>query len=346
MATIPKTVGEFSVLPVRLPQLPSLTLPTPATHYIYVRRNAPKIATEDDDRSLFLSNVPVDATEDLFRELFSLLVGAGRFESVTFEETRRQRREFGSDDEDGSEDDSGSELDVMPRHAANLKSLESRKRKRQAGGTGRGAEDDAKRTSNSLAQQRRQAKLPATWPRTLRQSGSTAVALLADAKSVEIVFKAIAKVHKSASPAQYPLWPASSALGPSWLAGHNRMAYPNHATLLASVDSFFALFNRKEAEAAELARRLRNVPDEDGFVTVTRASGGRSAPARQEDAVSARAKQLAKQEQQRSDMTSFYRFQLRERKKEEQSEMQRRFLDDQKRVAAMREKRGKFKPEA
>lgn len=344
MVTIPKTIGEFAVLPVQLPQLASLTLPTPATHYLYVRRNAPQIPTEDDDRSLFLSNVPADATEDLFRELFAELVGAGRFESLTFEETRRQRRDFGSDDEDESEDDSGSELDVMPRHAANLKSLESRKRKRENGSNGRNGEE--KKGSSSRAQQRRQAKLPATWPRTLRRSGSTAVALLADAKSVEIVFKAIAKAHKTA---QFPTWPAASSastpLGPSWLAGHNRMAYPNQDELRASVDSFFALFTLKEEEAAELARRMRNVPDEDGFVTVTRASGGRSAPARQEDAASARAKQLAKQEAQRAEMKTFYRFQLREDAKKKQFEMQRKFMDDQKRVAAMREKRGKFKPE-
>ncbi|ERT02276.1 ribosomal rRNA-processing protein 7 [Sporothrix schenckii 1099-18] len=357
MASIPKSFGDYAVLPVQLPQLPSLAHLPPATHFLYVRRNAPKIATADDERSLFVANVPVDSTEEHFRALFALLVGPGRFESISFEEERRRAAKARPDnDSDDDDDNYGSESDfddfdaVLPRQAASLADLQSRKRKREGGHGGRGGRDGNPDDSSKVAakQLRQQATLPTTWPRSLRRSGSTAVALFADAKSVDVVLKAVAKAHKGS---QYPEWPPleGSSLGAPWLAGHNRLAYPNRESLRESVDAFFALFNQQEAAAADLARRLRNVPDEDGFVTVTRGTtggGGRGAPARQQEAASARAKQLAKQERQRQDMTNFYRFQLRERKKEEQLDLQRKFQEDSKRVAAMREKRGKFKPEA
>ncbi|KAL1914096.1 hypothetical protein Sste5344_000366, partial [Sporothrix stenoceras] len=354
MASIPKTLGDYVVLPVQLPQLPSLAHLPAATHFLYVRRNAPKIATADDERSLFLANVPVDGTEEHFRTLFASLVGPGRFESITFEEERRRAAKAKTDNsDDGSEndsddddsDDSESDFDgfdaVLPRQAATLADLQSRKRKREGGHNGKARRDDSHKAA--AKQLRQQATLPTTWPRSLRRSGSTAVALFADAKSVDVVLKAVAKAHKSA---QYPEWPSvegASSLGAPWLAGHNRQAYPNRESLRESVDAFFVLFNQQEAAAADLARRLRNVPDEDGFVTVTRGTtggGGRGAPARQQEAAAMRAKQLAKQERQRQDMTNFYRFQLRERKKEEQLDLQRKFQEDTKRVQAMKEKRG------
>ncbi|CAK7202578.1 hypothetical protein SEUCBS139899_005302 [Sporothrix eucalyptigena] len=346
MASIPKSLGDYAVLPVQLPQPQSIAHLPPATHFLYVRRNAPKIATADDDRSLFIANAPVDSTEEHFRALFGSLVGPGRFESISFEEERRRQRKQaagGDDFDDDSESDFEGFDTAAPRRAASLSDLQSRKRKRE-GGDKEDREESRRSAMNAL---RQQSQLPATWPQSLRRSGGTAVALFADAKSVEIVLKAVAKLHK-ASAQQYPAWPSAS-LGAPWLAGHNRMNYPNREDLRESVDAFFALFNQQEAEAAELARRLRNVPDEDGFVTVTRGTTGgasRGGAARQQEAALARAKQLAKQERQRQDMTNFYRFQLRERKKEEQLELQRKFQEDRKRVAAMREKRGKFKPEA
>ncbi|CAK7271808.1 hypothetical protein SEPCBS57363_004812 [Sporothrix epigloea] len=349
MATIPKTLGDYAVFPCQLPQLQSIAHLPPATHYFYIRRNAPKIATTDDERSLFIANVPADGTEGHFRALFASIVGPGRFESISFEEDRRRPRIKVADNDNDSENESESDFNdldgVLPRQAASLAELKSRKRKRE------GAEKNDREESrrNAINALREQSHLPAAWPQTLHHSGSTAVALFADSKSVDVVLKAVAKLRK-ASPQHYPTWPSlpSSPLGAPWVAGHNRMAYPNHEVLRESVDAFFALFNQQESEAAELAHRMRNVPDEDGFITVSRGTtggAGRGVAARQQEAALARAKQLAKQERQQQDMTNFYRFQLRERKKEEQLELQRKFQEDRKRVEAMREKRGNFKPE-
>ncbi|KXX73852.1 Ribosomal RNA-processing protein 7 [Madurella mycetomatis] len=322
MPSGPATFGDFSVLPVSIPPLPSF--PRNVIHYLYVRRNTPKVPTVTDARSLFLTNVPVDSTEAHLRALLVFLVGTGRFESATFEDKRKDAQLHSPIDA------------AQPAHATRLLQGHGsgRKRKRE--------DEEAERAKEEAAM-----RLPSTWTRPLRRSGSTAVVLLADEKSVEQVLKAIAKLHRTK---KYPTWGENlpegrvPALGSVWLKAHNRMSYPDSGTLQASVEAFSVLFARREQEAAEIAKRLRNEPDEDGFVTVTR--GGRNTPASRNEAEEAKRKMMEKEEKKKGELTNFYRFQLRERKKAEQAELLKRFDDDRKKLSAMREKRGKFVPEA
>lgn len=312
MAPIPKKIGEFSVLPLRIPALPSF--PQDATHHLYVRRHEPKIPTLDDERSLFVTNVPIDSTEPHFRAIVSALVGSGRFESIQFESDKKT-----------------SLASLEPAQAARLNGITSRKRKRD--------DDDSEDEEEEIA------RLPPAWTRTLHRSGSTAIIVLADEKSVDLVLKAITKVHKTK---KFPVWGDGvqekvPPLGSQWLKSHNKLSYPPMEILQQSVDAFFNVYSRKEKEANELAKRLRNEPDEDGFVTVTR--GGRAAPARRDEAEEARKKMLEKEQRKKDEMGNFYRFQLREKKKAEQAELVKKFDEDRKRVNAMKAKRGKFRPE-
>ncbi|KAF4124243.1 ribosomal RNA-processing protein 7 [Geosmithia morbida] len=315
MATREKNGEEFVILPVQLPPLPSF--PVTAVHEIRVRRNAPKIPTANDSRSLFLKNVPADSTEPHFRAVFASLVGAGRFETVDFE---------------GKASSTAAVLD--PARAMTINSL-ARKRKRGD------VEDEGRRREEEEAQ------LPDIWTRKLHASSSTAVVLLADEKSVQLVLKAIAKVHKSH---RYPVWGEGLAddvppLGAPWLSSHLQLSSrADKLETKKSVHAFFNTFNRKEKEAAELAKRLRNEPDEDGFVTVTRGSS-RVAPASRDEAEDARRKMIEKDARKKDGMQDFYRFQLRQRRKDEQASLIKRFEEDRKKVDAMREKRGKFRPE-
>ncbi|KAK3499101.1 ribosomal RNA-processing protein 7-domain-containing protein [Neurospora hispaniola] len=323
MAPSPQTIGEFSVLPISIPPVPSF--PRNVVHYLYVRRNTPKIPTANDSRSLFLANVPVDSTELHLRALFASLVGAGRFESASFEDERKEAEAVAA------------ALDAAPAQAVRLLAAHGKKRKREDQEAAERAEEEAA------------ARLPSTWTRPLRKSGSTAVVLLADEKSVHQVLKAIAKVHKSK---KYPTWGGEGnvvaervpQLGSIWLKAHNQLSYPDRDQLQAAVDAFSTMFARREREAAEIAKRLRNEPDEDGFVTVTR--GGRSAPATRNEAEEAKKKMIEKAEKKKQEMTDFYRFQMRERKKAEQEELVKRFEEDRQKLDAMRQKRGKFVPEA
>lgn len=312
MAPIPKTIGEFSVLPLSIPETPSY--PHTATHHLYVRRHAPNNPTPDDERSLFVTNVPIDSTEPHFRAIIATLVGTGRFESIQLEADKREKQ-----------------ASLEPAQAARVSAVASRKRKRN--------------DSDSEDEEEQIARLPPTWTRRLHRSGSTAVIVLADEKSVDLVLKAIAKVHKTK---KLPVWGSGvqekvPALGSQWLRAHNKLAYPPAEILQQSVDAFFAVYNRKEKEAHELTKRLRNEPDEDGFVTVTRGSA-RTAPARKDEAEEARRKMLEREQKKKDELTNFYRFQLREKKKAEQAELIRKFDEDRQKVWAMRQNRGNFRP--
>lgn len=97
-------------------------------------------------------------------------------------------------------------------------------------------------------------------------------------------------------------------------------------------------FSSLEATRARALAAQRSVPDEDGFVTVTR--GGRAGPARQEEAQ----EKAEKQKEKRAGKEDFYRFQLREKRKERAGDLLRGFEEDRKRVEAMKGKRNKFKP--
>ncbi|WYZ41579.1 hypothetical protein EsH8_V_000474 [Colletotrichum jinshuiense] len=302
----------FVTLPIKLSALPSC--PINGLHEIRVRRNAPKIPTEIDDRSLFLKNVPVDSTEAHFRQVFAALVGPGRFESIAFEDERRPAAA------------------IDPAQAVKVLGF-GKKRKRD------------EQEAEERAREEEVARLPEIWTRRLRKSGSSAIVVLADDKSVELVLKAIKKAHKSK---KFPVWGQGVSedtpeLGSQWVSAHLQLSRSDKAATQKSVHAFFNLFNRKEKEAAEMAKRLRNEPDQDGFVTVTR--GGRVAPASKNEAEEARQKMVDKAEKKKSETTDFYRFQLRERRKAEQAALMKRFDEDRKKVDAMKEKRGKFRPE-
>ncbi|KAH6652723.1 ribosomal RNA-processing protein 7-domain-containing protein [Truncatella angustata] len=301
---------DFSVLTISLPPLPSY--PVQTTHSVYLKRNA-KIITKNDTRSLFLVNVPVDSTEAHLRGIFSSLVGAGKFEAVTFEQ-----------------DSKTSQTSHEPGQAVRLAALGKRKREEQ----------EAQNKKDEEA-----AQLPAIWSRPLRRSGSTAVVLLADDKSVDLVLRAVKKLQKTK---KYPVWgegvgEKTPSLGSQWLKAHNKLSYPGNEVMQDMVDAYFTVYNRKEVEAIKLAKAMQNEPDEDGFITVTK--GGRTAPARQEEAEEARKKMLERQQKKKDETGNFYRFQLREKKKAEQAQFLQSFEEDKSRLRAMRDKRRRIQPD-
>ncbi|KAJ2894769.1 putative meiotic recombination protein dmc1 protein [Zalerion maritima] len=311
---MPISIGDFTILPISIPPLPSF--PVATVHYIYIRQNNTRSPTDDDFRTLFFANVPSDSTEMHFRALFATMIGAGKFASITFEADRKAAEPA---------------VSTEPAQAARLASI-GKKRKR---------EEEAERAREEEA-----AKLPDSWTRKLRKSGSTATVQLVDERSVDLVFKAISKAHKTK---KYPVWGDGvgdkvPSLGEAWLKSHNKLSYPEISQVEESVDMFFTLFNQKEREAAELAKRMRNEPDEDGFVTVTR-GGSRAAPARTQEAEEAKQRMLEKEQKKKDELSSFYRYQMNQRRKAEQAEQIRKFQEDRKKVDALREKKGKFKPE-
>ena len=169
----PLQVADYYVLPLVLKQYTSFS--TPATHYLYLRPHEPKILHPTTPRSLFLVNVPIDATEAHIRELFSAQLGLpkGRIEDVQFGGTKR----------------ASTTLDVESTIGKASQHMNSKKRKR-------GADPDGQA-------QLLEADLPSTWDREIHKSGSDAVVVFVDRPSMEAALKAVKKARKSQKSIQW-----------------------------------------------------------------------------------------------------------------------------------------------
>ncbi|KAL9001014.1 MAG: hypothetical protein Q9169_000498 [Polycauliona sp. 2 TL-2023] len=165
--------------------------------------------------------------------------------------------------------------------------------------------------------------LPVTWDRELRADGRTAVVVFVDRLSMEAAYKRVRKMGGTM---------------PIWGEGIEGKC-PDRNQVLEAVNAYMTEFGAREAAQVRLQARKRQVPDEDGFITVTK--GGRTGPARQDAA-----QELAlKQKQKQKGLEDFYRFQTREKKKEKAMELMRKFEGDKEKVQRMRERRGTFRPE-
>lgn len=161
----PSLIAGYNVLHLSLPPIASLS--QQATHYLYIAPHHPKIPTPTASRSLFLVNVPFDATEGHVKHLLSAQIGlpAGRIENVQFEGQRRNVS-------NGSEE--------TP--ATSKPDKKGKKRKRGSEG---GNLDDMKRVA-----------LPSTWDRDLQTNGLTAVVLFVDRASMDAALKAVKTTRK------------------------------------------------------------------------------------------------------------------------------------------------------
>lgn len=298
-------VNEFVALPLRLPSVPSF--PKETIHYLYLRANAPKVPTEDTPREVFLVNVPSDATEAHLRAVFVDHLGGARVESIAFEGARVGK---------------GITAPVAP----------ARKKRK------RGQDENEAATAPAEV-----GKLPEVWEREVHRSGGTAVVTLVDKASADLALK---EARRAVKQGKEVAWGAGvedkvPSLGSARYLSHHKLRYPPHSTLQASVDAYMTAFAAQEAARARALARQRAEPDEDGFVTVTR--GGRHDPAR-EDAVRAKEEELKKREEKRIGK-DFYRFQTRERRKEEARDLVKAFEEDRKKVEELRRRRGKVRPE-
>lgn len=182
------SISGFAILPLKLQSLASYK--KPAVHYLYLRRNEPKIPTPDDARTLFAVNVPIDATEAHFRRLFAEL-GGGRIESVDFIDRQGTRKLCAQD----------ANTPAVVRRETNPK-----KRKR-----------DKSETVDPITYE-----LPQTWDRDLHRAGGTALVVFVDKTSLEAGMKALRK--RAGRPV---IW-TEGADGMTPSLGSQRMVDPPH----------------------------------------------------------------------------------------------------------------------
>jgi ribosomal RNA-processing protein 7 len=191
-AFIPPKVQDFTVFPIQFPPQPSY--PHAATHYLYLRPDSPKTAddrTEDTPRSIFVANIPIDATESSFRRLFKDLCGA-RVERVDFEgELQKPVLGIG-----GEAIVQGTQVSVP------IEVKRGKKRKR--GNSATAAEDEA--VKKALAAM----ELPRTWDQDVWESGSSAVVVFVDQATRDLALKEARRMVKKGGMLE---WPASGELG-------------------------------------------------------------------------------------------------------------------------------------
>lgn len=184
--TAPTTVAEFTILPLTLPALPGLPdAYADAKHYLYVKQHEPKHSTPGHDRSLFIANVPIDASETGIRALFAEQLGGSRVERVEFDSaipalTAHKRFQDASDAK------------------AEGKEKRGKKRKRDADVVAEGVVEDE------------ESALPRIWSSELRKGGSGAVVVFVDRKSMRGALK---EVQRAVKEGREIVWKGGEGLG-------------------------------------------------------------------------------------------------------------------------------------
>jgi ribosomal RNA-processing protein 7 len=168
----PKTVADFTVLPIVLPTLSGLPEQCKdARHYVYVKPHAPSIPTATDERSLFVANIPIDATESNLRALFAEHLGGSMVERVEFD----------------------SPIPAQPMHKR-WKTDKPGKQDSEQRGKKRKRNEEALVAEGVVEDE--ESALPSIWPGELRRSGSGAVVIFVDKRSARGAMKEIYKVVK------------------------------------------------------------------------------------------------------------------------------------------------------
>lgn len=298
MVKTPREVGGCIALPLKLSKTDAF--PTGATHYLYLRPHDPQVPDEETPRSLFLVNIPTSATAQSLKYLISTQLEGGRVEKI----------HFAPDDASGK--------------AVPVASKSSRKRKRMSA-----EEIEAGLDSYTL---------PKVFDSQINSSGSTAVVVFVDKPSLDLTLKAARRVAKTAQPITWDETAGSgiTPLGLRRYEHHKHLQFPSRKELLRSVNNFMTAYAQLEDSRSRENARKRQMPDEDGFVTVTRGSRGST---RMDEA-----KELAERQQKKGKgLEDFYRFQMREKRKEQQTELLKKFEEDKRKVEEMRQRRGKAK---
>jgi ribosomal RNA-processing protein 7 len=175
-----------------------------------------------------------------------------------------------------------------------------------------------------------------------------AAATAGGANSVLVVFRDPASIARALAPIEHAihlprdgLEVANGAAPPQSEA----WAELRDKALKAEANRFMLRFDAEQAAQKEAAAAVDGVPDDDGFVTVTR--GGKRGKRDLEPAQGAEQPSAAAAKKKRSKTTElhdFYQFQQHERKRDHLQQLRQRFEQDKQRVAAMKAQR-RFRPE-
>lgn len=285
----PLSISGFTVLPVLYNKS--------ATHTIYARiHQQTKAKTADalpGGRTLFLVNVPPDATE---RQLSLFFSYAGTIERVEFHGDSAAEV-FEEDVSISSDEDSEAEQDIEADH-------EPRKKRKAL------KEDHRKRPPEVVP-------LPVVPLRTLRRSGQNCHIIFLDSSSAE---SALASSHTQ-KPRPWPSDPEVPTGLSHYLAQYDAIRPPldvirEHARTAVDLYDYQKEKDRRRSKY----KKGEAIVDEDGFTLVTRGGaygktlgGGVAVADKKFVAEVSKGKRAKKKEKKEKD--TFYSFQLREKRR-------------------------------
>ncbi|CAG5121662.1 unnamed protein product [Candidula unifasciata] len=116
---------------------------------------------------------------------------------------------------------------------------------------------------------------------------------------------------------------------------------PDVAAIEKEAEAYMAVYYKKKEEEEKKDKQLEGVPDEEGFIKVTR--HGKNKGGRRTEETERKGHEHIRSRRKKNELKDFYTFQFRETKKTHIAELQAKFEEDKKRVKEMRMAR-KFKP--
>ncbi|XP_042323706.1 ribosomal RNA-processing protein 7 homolog A isoform X2 [Sceloporus undulatus] len=125
-----------------------------------------------------------------------------------------------------------------------------------------------------------------------------------------------------------------------WIAKY-AASIVNPTELKTEVDAFMQTYDQKIAKEEAKAEKEDGVPDEEGWVKVTRK--GRRPGLPRTEAANLRALEREKRKRARKELLNFYAWQHRETKREHIAQLRKKFEEDKQKIALMRAQR-KFRP--
>lgn len=311
----------FKILPIHMNR--------DAVHYMYIKKHESRQDSEatPKDRTLFILNLPVDTTDEHIKRLFQPY---GRVVSIKYHNRGNQPEE---DEEEAAE---------AVETAVEQPKLSRKKQQK--------LEEEEKQKKETD---------PSLKIRNLLTTGSFAHVVLLEAKELENVLSMSSKKREwtEDNEAMLPLgfdreytkkW---QEFVPSQLKhsipfiGYRTMyalSHPSASELQSRVDSYIIKFQAAEYEKERIATEQQNKMDEDGFVMVTRHHRRGTNTDGTVTVTAAKADRQVKP-QKKKELLNFYRFQMREQKRDQLVELRKKFEEDRKKIEQLKQTR-KFRP--
>ncbi|KAF9266128.1 hypothetical protein L218DRAFT_96649 [Marasmius fiardii PR-910] len=330
-------INGFTVLPIIYnegisdPLSSKKTKTEPTKHYIYARaqlkaKHSKTLGSWPDGRTLFLVNIPPDATE---RELIMLFKPYGTIERVVFDlDGGKEEPEAGEDSEEEDGETSGAMEEHIP---VDEEEDETSRRKRR---------------KVTKPQPPKVVPLPLKTRRVLRKTGQTAHVVFLDSSSLERAL--------SIAPLKPRPWPTSDE-EPRGLA-HYAALYdslrPPLDVVREHVDTYMELFEFEAVKTKQNSkyRKGEAIVDEDGFTLVTRGGaygqtlgGGVTVATKKFQETGEASERQAGRPKKKKEKTNFYAFQKAEKQRNDLIDLKKKWEQDKAKVEKLKASRH-FKP--